>query len=93
VLTWLHANAWVKPLFMRVPTKLLLRKPRRTGVLVLSPDGRRPLYTAMYEGPLLTSIASAVPSPRGVYLANLVLGNREQQQTGLVRLDWPSQLR
>jgi hypothetical protein len=93
VLTWLHANAWLKPVFMRVPSRRLLGKPRRTGVLVLSPDGKTPLYAAMYEGPLLTSIASAVPSPDGVYLANLVLGKREEQQTGLVRLEWPSQLR
>jgi hypothetical protein len=67
VLTWLHAHAWVKPLFLRIPPKLLLREPRRTGVLVLSPDGRRPLYAAMYKGPLLTSIPSAVATPAGVY--------------------------
>jgi hypothetical protein len=93
VLTWLHANAWLKPVFMRVPSRRLLGRPRRTGLLVLSPDGTKPLYTAMYEGPLMTSIASAVPFGDGVYLANLVLGNREQQQTGVVRLDWPAQLR
>ncbi|MCA1561309.1 MAG: hypothetical protein LC804_13955, partial [Acidobacteria bacterium] len=62
VLTWAHGNAWVKPLLIRVPTRLLLRKPRRTGLLVLSPDGRKPLYSAMYEGPMLTSIASATAS-------------------------------
>ena len=93
VLAWAHRNAWVKPILMRLPARLLLRKPRRTGVLVLTPDGRRPLYSAMYEGPLLTSIASAVPSPHGLYLANLALGDRERQQTGMVRLKWPAQLR
>jgi hypothetical protein len=93
VLTWMHAHAWVKPLFMRIPPQLLLREPRRTGVLVLSPDGRRPLYAAMYQGPLLTSIPSAVATPAGVYLANLALGDRDRQQTGMVRLDWPSSLR
>lgn len=93
IITWVHAHAWVKPLFMRIPAGPLLRRPRRTGLLVLSPDGRTPLYAAMYQGPLLTSIPSAVPSPAGVYLANLALGNRDRQQTGIVRLDWPSSLR
>jgi hypothetical protein len=93
ILTRVHAHAWVKPLFMRIPPRLLLREPRRTGVLVLSPDGRTPLYAAMYQGPLLTSIPSAVASPAGVYLANLALGDRDRQQTGIVRLDWPSSLR
>ena len=27
VLTWVHAHAWVKPLFMRTPPKMLLREP------------------------------------------------------------------
>ena len=61
-LTWLHANGWLKPLFMRLPARLLLGRQQRTGVVVLSPDGRRPLYEAMYKGPLLASIASAVPA-------------------------------
>jgi hypothetical protein len=46
----------------------------------------------MYEGPLLASIPSAVSSQRGVYLANLALGDRSLQQTGMVSLKWPSQL-
>jgi hypothetical protein len=92
ILTWLHANAWAKPFVMRLPTKLLFNKPGRTGVLVLTPDGKTPLYSAMYEGPLLTSIPSAVASPQGVFLANLALGDRSRQQTGIVRLKWPVQL-
>jgi hypothetical protein len=91
---------------MRIPPRLLLREPRRTGVLVLSPDGKTPLYAAMYQGPLLTSVPSAVATPAGVYLANLALEDpmpsavaparrvtSDHQQTGMVRLDWPSSLR
>ena len=92
-LTWMHAHAWVKPLFMRIPPKLLLRGARRTGVLVLSPDGRRPLYAAMYEGPLLTSIPSAVATPKGRVPRQPGSRRPRCQQTGVVRLDWPSSLR
>ena len=93
ILTWLHGQAWLKPLFMRLPTRLLLRQGgQRTGVLVVSEDGKRPLYSAMYEGPLLVSIASAVPTAGGIYLANEALGTSEDEQTGVVRLKWPREL-
>jgi hypothetical protein len=93
LLTWLHGQAWLKPLFMRLPTRLLLRQGgQRTGVVVVSPDGKRPLYSAMYEGPLLVSIASAVPSENGIYLANEALGTSEDENTGIVRLKWPKEL-
>ena len=92
LLTWIHAHAWVKPLVLRLPTRLLLAAPRRTGVLVLSPDGRTPLYSATYRGPLLTSVPSAVPAAGGVYLANLSLGG-PRGPAGVVRLRWPAELR
>jgi sugar lactone lactonase YvrE len=92
LLTWVHAHAWLKPLFMRLPARLLLRRQRPTGVLVVSPDGRKPLYAAMYEGPLLASIASAVPAKAGIYLANESLSSSDRDQTGIVRLRWPRQL-
>ena len=43
VLTWVHENAWIKPLVMRLPAALLLAQTQRTGVVVLSPDGSKPL--------------------------------------------------
>ncbi|MDJ0597095.1 MAG: hypothetical protein QNJ72_45250 [Pleurocapsa sp. MO_226.B13] len=92
ILTWVHANAWIKPLLMRLPTGLL-PQPTRTGVLVVSPDGSKPLYAAIYEGSLLSSIASAVPSPEGIYLANEEIGGSENpQKKDIVRLKWPEYL-
>jgi sugar lactone lactonase YvrE len=93
LLTWVHAHAWLKPLFMRLPARLLLRRQRPTGVVVVSPDGRTPLYAAMYEGPMLSSVASAVAGPDGIYLANESLSSSDREQTGLVRLKWPRQFR
>jgi hypothetical protein len=93
LLTWLHAHAWLKPLFMRLPTKLLLGLPQHTGVIVVSPDAKTPLYAAMYRGPLLAAAASAVPSPRGIYLANEPLGSSDHAPNGILRLKWPPELR
>jgi hypothetical protein len=88
-----HEHAWIKPLFMRVPARLLMALPQRTGVLVVSPDGRTPLYTALYDGDALASVASAVPSPGGIYLANEALGAERQERNRVVRLKWPAGLR
>ena len=93
LLTWLHAHAWVKPLVLRLPARLLLRQAGRTGVLVVSPDGSTPLWSAMYEGPELVSVASAVPATGGVYLANESLTPGREAEPGVVRLRWPSELR
>lgn len=94
LLTWLHAHAWIKPLFLRLPTKLLLGLPQHTGVIVVSPDAKTPLYAAMYKGPYLAAAASAVPSPDGIYLANEPLGSSQgQAPKGILRLKWPPELR
>lgn len=92
LLTWVHEHAWIKPLFMRLPARLLMALPQRTGVVVVSPDGRTPLYAAMYDGDALASVASAVPSAGGVYLANESLNPETSGQNSIVRLKWPSQL-
>ena len=93
LLTWVHEHAWIKPLFMRVPARLLMALPQKTGVLVVSPDGSTPLYTALYDGDALASVASAVPSPGGIYLANEALGAERQERNRVVRLKWPAGLR
>lgn len=91
LLTWLHANSWAKPLFMRLPFDRMAL-PQRTGVIVVGPDGRTPQYAATYEGPRLSAVASAVPGAGGIYLANESLRESDRDQTGIVRLKWPKQL-
>lgn len=92
LLTWLHKNAWLKPFFLRLPTSLLLRQQGSTGVVVLSPDGSTPLYSAFHKGPGLTSIASAVPSRDGIYLANVSFGGSDPEKKNIQRLRWPESL-
>lgn len=94
LLTWAHKNAWIKPILMRLPTSLLLSQTQRTGVVVLSPDGSKPLYSASYKGSKLSSIASAVPASSGIYLANVALDSPDRgKKKGMQRLQWPTELR
>lgn len=93
LLTWVHENAWIKPLLLRMPTSLLLSQTQRTGVVVLSPDGSKPLYSAFYQGSELSSIASAVPASSGIYLANVALDGPDRgQKKSVQRLQWPPEL-
>lgn len=93
ILTWAHENAWIKPLLMRLPTELLLSQTGRTGVVVLSPDGSKPLYSAFYKGPALSSIASAVPERDKAYLANVALNSPDRnRKRGIQRMKWPPEL-
>jgi sugar lactone lactonase YvrE len=92
LLTWVHRNAWIKPLLLRLPSRLLVGRQQRSGVLVLSPDGSKPLYAGFHGGPGLTSISSAVPGPGGVYLANVSLSDLGATRKGIQRLKWPPEL-
>ena len=60
LLTWIHAHAWVKPLVLRLPARLLLAAPRRTGVLVLEPGRAHPAL----RGPLPRAAADIRSRPR-----------------------------
>lgn len=92
LLTWIHTHAWIKPLVMRLPARLLAAQERRTGVVVVSADGSHPLYSGFHSGPDLASISSAVPAPDGIYLANVSLSSDNPERKRLQRLAWPVEL-
>jgi sugar lactone lactonase YvrE len=79
-------------LAMFAPRGRLLTWVHEHACIKLSPDGSAPLYSAFYEGPPLFSIASAVPAPSGIYLANVAFGDSAEEQTGVQRLKWPAHL-
>ena len=83
-LTWLHEHAWLKPLLLRFPLNWI-PQPKVTGIMALTPDASRPLYSAWYEGQQVTHIASAIPAPDGyIYLTPFLKTHR-----GLVRIKLP----
>ncbi len=87
LLTWLHANPWIKPLLLRLPLDRVPQS-RRTGVLALSRDGATPIYAASYDGAVVSNVASAVPGPDGIYLTPF-----DPDHTGMVRLPYPEAVR
>lgn len=69
LITWAHANPWIKPLMLRLPLEML-PVPTVTGVLVLSPDASTPLWYTEHPGTHVTDIAAAIPGTKHLYLAN-----------------------
>ncbi len=83
VITWAHANPWVKPLMLRLPLEAL-PVPTVTGVLALSPDASTPLWYAEHEGVRIHDIAAAIPGRDQVYLANF-----SDAMPGVHRIPYP----
>lgn len=63
-LTWLHANPWAKHVLLRLPLNWI-PQPKRTGLIVLSPDASKMIYSAWYQGDQLTHNASTLVGPDG----------------------------
>ena len=83
-ITWIHAHPWVKHILLRLPLNWI-PQPKLTGVMVLSPDGSKILYTAWYQGEKLSHAASALPGPDGyIYMAPF-----SREHRGIVRLKNP----
>lgn len=69
LITWAHANPWIKPLMLRIPADKL-PVSLDTAVLALSPDASTPLWYAEHPGTKITDIAVAIPTNDHIYLAN-----------------------
>lgn len=67
IVTWAHANPWIKNLFLNLPA-FLLPVPKETGILGLSKDASTPLYFAMHNGSRVQDVAVVVPYKDRLYL-------------------------
>lgn len=83
LITWAHANPWIKPLMLRLPVSLL-PVPTVSGVLVLSEDAATPLWYAEHSGTHVQDIAAVIPGESGIYLANFT-----DERPGLHRIANP----
>ena len=83
LITWIHANPWIKPLMLRLPLELL-PVPTVTSVFVISPDGATPLWYAEHPGTKIQDIAVVIPGKTDIYLANFA-----EETPGLHRMPNP----
>lgn len=86
LMTWLHANPWLKPLVLRLPHQLFPVQ-KRTGFAVLDATGKQVLYLQMHSGERVSAVSKVLPEADGIYLASFARDNR-----GVHRIDYPQQL-
>ncbi len=67
LMNFVHAHPGLKPLLLSLPPQLL-PVSKATGLMVLDPTGRRPLYYVMHDGSRINDISVAVPFRGRAYL-------------------------
>lgn len=68
LITWLHNHPFWKNVVLYIPERL---QPvsRKTALLVLSKDGKNPLYYAVHDGSRFSTLIVVVPGKDRVYLS------------------------
>lgn len=80
---WLHANPWIKPLILRLPTSLM-PVSMATAVMAFDPRTAAPLFFASDDGQAINDVAVAVPGSDFVYLPTF-----DREGSGLHRIPRP----
>ena len=78
--TWIHANAWIKPLLLRLPHSMI-PVANCSGIMAFSPDASKALYVGEIKDPVINAIASAIEHDGFIYLTNV-----GSKQKGLIRI-------
>lgn len=66
---WIHANPWIKPLLLRLPTEWI-PKGMSTGIMALSPRADEMLFLGLHDGSSVRDVSVAIPYEERVYLAS-----------------------
>jgi len=75
VVTWLHANPWLKPLVLRVPADRL-PVARQTGIMVLSSDASEVIAYSHHDGSRVVDISVAAPGGDKLFLPSFYKDNQ-----------------
>lgn len=66
LVNFVHGNPWLKPFLLSLPQSIL-PIAKKTGILVIDSEGRKPLYYHMHDGTRIKDISVAVPFEGRVY--------------------------
>lgn len=66
LVNFVHKNPWLKKVILSLPQKILPIS-HNTGILVIDPSGKKPLYYSMHDGSKIKDISVSVPFEDRVY--------------------------
>ncbi|TGM12067.1 SMP-30/gluconolaconase/LRE-like region [Leptospira selangorensis] len=66
LVNFVHKNPWLKKVILSLPQKILPIS-HNTGILVIDPSGKKPLYYSMHDGTKIKDISVSVPFEDRVY--------------------------
>ncbi|MGJ4786535.1 SMP-30/gluconolactonase/LRE family protein [Leptospira koniambonensis] len=66
LVNFIHKNPWLKKVILSLPQKILPIS-HNTGILVIDPSGKKPLYYSMHDGSKIKDISVSVPFEDRVY--------------------------
>ncbi|MBM9577844.1 hypothetical protein JWG45_11875 [Leptospira sp. 201903070] len=83
LITWLHKHPFWKNLVLYIPENF---QPvsKKTGLLVLSKDAKKPLYYAIHNGSLFSTLIVVVPGKKRIYLSVY-----KKDHKGLIGIPYP----
>ncbi|BDA79528.1 hypothetical protein LPTSP3_g24580 [Leptospira kobayashii] len=74
LMTWMHANPWIKPAILRIPAKWL-PKSKGTGFFALSPDASKVIAFSHHNGSKVLDISVVVPGGNKLFLPSFYKDN------------------
>jgi hypothetical protein len=83
LVNFIHANPWIKPLFLRIPPSMI-PAGKETGIIAFSPDCSQALYATMHDGSLMNDVSVVVPGRDRIYLPRF-----DQESHGLYSMENP----
>ena len=83
LLTWAHANPWIKPLMLRIPLSIL-PIPEATAFMGMNSDASEVLFYTLHDGAQVRDISVVVPGKDHLYLACF-----NPERPGLHRVPYP----
>ncbi|TGK44463.1 SMP-30/gluconolactonase/LRE family protein [Leptospira andrefontaineae] len=66
LVNFVHKNPWLKKVILSLPQKILPIS-HNTGILVIDPSGKKPLYYSMHDGSKIKDISVSVPFEDRIY--------------------------
>ena len=84
MMTWMHANPWLKPFMLRLPQSVL-PVDKSTSIMLLSSDAAQVLAHIRHDGSVVRDISVVVPGRERIYLPSFDRNNH-----GLVSMPYPA---